>query len=150
MARCRDGGSSFRRSVDQRHHDGGTARRNHGRAVHRRCAPDRRQSGAQTIRAGAGRRGGVGVKQSGNNPKVLALLAVLVIAAIYVLLLKPQGADLSSLQDEEARVQQSVDDGLVVLGQLDRESEDEGAGAQELAAGVAVPPSPELSQLLRS
>lgn len=90
------------------------------------------------------------MNRSGNNPKVMALLGVLVIAALYVLVLKPQGAELAATRDEAATAQQGLDDALLMLSQLGRAAGgDAGGGPQDAALSVAVPPNAELSQLLR-
>lgn len=90
------------------------------------------------------------MKRSGNNPKVMALLGVLVIAAMYLLVIKPQGAELSAIRDEAATAQQGLDDALLVLSQLGREAGgDASADPQDVALSAAVPSNPELSQLLR-
>lgn len=90
------------------------------------------------------------MKRSGNNPKVVALLGLLVIAAVYMMLIKPQGAELSAARDEAANARIHVDDALVMLARARPDtSADESSDVQELALDRAVPPSPEQSELLR-
>lgn len=82
------------------------------------------------------------------NPKLVALLVVLAVALAYLVVLRPQGAQLGEARDERQRVEQE-------LAQLRRRREgaaatpSPGTSVDDGALGRAIPAAPQLSTLFR-